>query len=29
MMLDFVLALRQVVFLAWVTFRERKWVILR
>jgi hypothetical protein len=29
MMLDLVLALRQVVFLAWVTFDERKWVILR
>src|SRR5258708_17189513 len=29
MMLDLVLALRQVAFLAWVIFRERKWVILR
>jgi hypothetical protein len=29
MMLDLVLALRQVVFLAWVIFREHKWVILR
>jgi hypothetical protein len=29
MMLDLVLALRQLVFLAWVIFRERKWVILR
>jgi hypothetical protein len=29
MMLDLVLALRQVVILAWVNFCERKWVILR
>jgi hypothetical protein len=26
MMPDLVLALRQVVFLAWVSFGERKWV---
>jgi hypothetical protein len=29
MMPELVLALRQVVFLAWVIFREHKWVILR